>query len=70
MDLVDVWPVFGLRLFTPRLELRVARDDDIPGLAEAAIRGIHDAGAVALRARVDRRAARDAAPRDGPLLLA
>ena len=43
MDLVDVWPVFGLRLFTPRLELRVARDEDIPGLAGAAIRGIHPA---------------------------
>ena len=43
MDLVDVWPVFGLRLFTPRLELRVVRDADIPGLAEAAIRGIHGA---------------------------
>ena len=42
MDLVDAWPLFGLRLFTPRLELRVARDEDIPGLAEAAIRGIHD----------------------------
>jgi RimJ/RimL family protein N-acetyltransferase len=44
MDLVDVWPLFGLRLFTPRLELRVARDEDIPSLAEAAIRGIHDPG--------------------------
>jgi len=43
MDLVDVWPVFGLRLITPRLELRVARDDDLAALAEAAIRGIHDA---------------------------
>ena len=42
MDLVDVWPVFGLRLITPRLELRIARDDDLPALAEAAIRGIHD----------------------------
>ena len=41
MDLVDVWPLFGLRLITPRLELRPVRDDDLPGLAEAALRGIH-----------------------------
>ncbi|WP_430644864.1 GNAT family N-acetyltransferase [Agromyces sp. GXS1127] len=42
MDLVDVWPIFGLTLRTPRLELRLVRDGDLPGLAEAAIRGIHD----------------------------
>ncbi|MRX43403.1 GNAT family N-acetyltransferase [Agromyces kandeliae] len=42
MDLVDVWPLFGLTLRTPRLELRPVRDDDLAGLAEAAIRGIHD----------------------------
>jgi RimJ/RimL family protein N-acetyltransferase len=42
MHLVDVWPLFGLTLRTPRLELRLVRDDDIPGLADAAIRGIHD----------------------------
>ncbi|GAA2038223.1 GNAT family N-acetyltransferase [Agromyces tropicus] len=42
MDLVDVWPLFGLSLRTPRLELRLVRDDDLPGLAEAALRGIHD----------------------------
>ncbi|WP_438854624.1 GNAT family N-acetyltransferase [Agromyces sp. M3QZ16-3] len=42
MDLVDAWPLFGLTLRTPRLELRLVRDDDIASLAEAAIRGIHD----------------------------
>lgn len=42
MDLVDVWPLFRLTLRTPRLELRVLRDDDLPGLVEAARAGIHD----------------------------
>ena len=42
MKLTDVWPLFKLRLITPRLELRVARDEDFPGLAEAALAGIHD----------------------------
>jgi len=42
MDLVDVWPLFRLRLSTPRLELRLLRDDDLPGLVEAARAGIHD----------------------------
>ncbi|GAA1055337.1 N-acetyltransferase [Agromyces luteolus] len=42
MDLVDVWPLFGLTLRTPRLELRLVRDDDLAGLADAALSGIHD----------------------------
>ncbi|RXZ44694.1 GNAT family N-acetyltransferase [Agromyces binzhouensis] len=42
MDLVDVWPLFGLTLRTPRLELRLVRDADIAALADAAVRGIHD----------------------------
>ncbi|WP_353829156.1 GNAT family N-acetyltransferase [Agromyces sp. SYSU T0242] len=42
MDLVDAWPLFGLTLRTPRLELRPVRDDDLAALADAAIRGIHD----------------------------
>ena len=42
MDLVDVWPLFRLCLRTPRLELRVLRDDDLPGLVEAARAGIHN----------------------------
>ena len=43
MLITDVWPLFGLRLTTPRLELRVIRDDDLPGLVDAAVAGIHDA---------------------------
>lgn len=43
MELEDVWPLFRLRLRTPRLELRVARDEDLGPLAEAALAGIHDA---------------------------
>lgn len=43
MDLLDVWPVFRLRLRTPRLELRPVRDADLPGLARAALDGVHDA---------------------------
>ena len=42
MDLEDVWPLFRLRLRTPRLELRLARDDDLGDLAESALAGIHD----------------------------
>src|SRR5215207_8411705 len=42
MDLADVWPLFGLRLITPRLELRVARDEDLAGLSTAAVDGIHE----------------------------
>ncbi|WP_127793969.1 GNAT family N-acetyltransferase [Agromyces sp. LHK192] len=42
MELVDVWPFADLSLRTPRLELRPVRDDDIAGLVEAALRGIHD----------------------------
>jgi RimJ/RimL family protein N-acetyltransferase len=42
MDLLDAWPLFGLRLRTPRLELRPVRDEDVPGLVDAALAGIHD----------------------------
>lgn len=49
MDLVDVWPLFGLRLLTPRLELRPVRDEDLPGLIEAALAGIHDPAVMPFR---------------------
>jgi len=39
--LVEVWPLFGLRLHTPRLLLRPVLDDDLPGLVDAALAGIH-----------------------------
>lgn len=43
---VDHWPLFGLRLRTPRLELRVLRDDDLAALIEVARSGIHDPDAM------------------------
>jgi RimJ/RimL family protein N-acetyltransferase len=38
-----VWPLFALRLSTPRLELRVVRDEDLPGLVDAVLAGVQDA---------------------------
>ncbi len=43
-SLIDVWPLFGLRLVTPRLELRPIQDQDIPAGVAAAQSGIHEAG--------------------------
>ena len=43
VSITDVWPLFGLQLSTPRLVLRVVRDEDFPGLISAALAGIHDA---------------------------
>ena len=42
MDLEDLWPLFGLEIVTPRLSLRPIRDADLPGLAQAALDGVHD----------------------------
>ena len=43
MSRVDHWPLFGLRVRTPRLELRYPSDDDIGELAQRSITdGIHD----------------------------
>jgi RimJ/RimL family protein N-acetyltransferase len=36
------WPLAGLRLTTPRLELRVPTDQDLTDLADLAAGGIHD----------------------------
>ena len=36
------WPLAGLRLTTPRLELRVPSDDDLVDLADVAAAGVHD----------------------------
>jgi RimJ/RimL family protein N-acetyltransferase len=38
------WPLYGLRITTPRLELRVPDDEDLVELFEAARAGIHPAG--------------------------
>lgn len=40
--MVSSWPIDHLRLRTPRLELRVYAERDIPALIEAAKSGIHD----------------------------
>src|SRR5215212_9269235 len=37
------WPFFGLRITTPRLELRIPDDEDLSALFEAALAGIHPA---------------------------
>jgi len=36
------WPLFELRIVTPRLELRPPSDEDLAALADAAAQGIHD----------------------------
>ncbi|MET7337212.1 GNAT family N-acetyltransferase [Nonomuraea sp. NPDC005650] len=38
------WPVLGLRLTTPRLELRMPSLEDLDELAERALEGVHDPG--------------------------
>lgn len=38
----DHWPLFGLRIRTPRLELRYPDDELIAALADLAAQGIHD----------------------------
>ncbi|HYS40913.1 MAG TPA: GNAT family N-acetyltransferase [Pseudonocardiaceae bacterium] len=40
--LVDHFPLVGLRLVTPRLELRLPNPDELAELAELAVSGIHD----------------------------
>jgi RimJ/RimL family protein N-acetyltransferase len=40
--IADHWPLFGLRLRTPRLELRVPDLDDLAQLAAVAAAGVHD----------------------------
>ena len=42
--LSSIWPLFDLKLATPRLELRPITDRDIPAAVAAARSGIHDAG--------------------------
>ncbi|WP_062216368.1 GNAT family N-acetyltransferase [Streptomyces sp. NBRC 109706] len=40
--LLDHWPLAGLRLRTPRLELRLPDPEELAGLAELAADGVHD----------------------------
>lgn len=42
MDLRELWPLFGLRLRTPRLELAPMTDPDLAELAALAAAGVHD----------------------------
>lgn len=42
MNLLSYWPVAGVRLRTPRLELRVPGMDDLGELARLAAEGVHD----------------------------
>jgi RimJ/RimL family protein N-acetyltransferase len=44
MGLVDHWPLFGLRVRTPRMEVRVPDDELACRSAELALDGIHDPG--------------------------
>jgi RimJ/RimL family protein N-acetyltransferase len=40
--IADIWPLFGLRLRTPRLELRVPDLEDLAALGKQAADGVHD----------------------------
>lgn len=42
MTLTDVWPLFNLHISSPRLTMRIVRDEDLAGIVEAALAGIHD----------------------------
>ena len=42
--LAEYWPVFGLRLATPRLVLTPLQDDDLLETLDLILSGIHDAG--------------------------
>ena len=41
---IDHWPLFGLRVETPRVELRYPDDEVAAALAEIAVQGIHPPG--------------------------
>ena len=38
----SIWPFFGLRIRTPRLELRYPSDGDLLAVAALAAEGIHE----------------------------
>lgn len=42
--LIDHWPLLGLRLTTPDLELRLPTGEELASLAEVAAAGVHDPG--------------------------
>lgn len=42
LSLADAWPLFGLRIRTERIELRLPTDDELLELLALALEGIHD----------------------------
>jgi RimJ/RimL family protein N-acetyltransferase len=42
--LADLWPQYGLTICTPRLELRLPRDEELAALAQLAANGVHRPG--------------------------
>jgi hypothetical protein len=42
--LADLWPPCGLAISTPRLELRLPREEELAALAHLAGRGVHRPG--------------------------
>ena len=42
--LADLWPLYGLTIATPRLSLRLPREEELAALAEVAGAGVHPAG--------------------------
>jgi RimJ/RimL family protein N-acetyltransferase len=41
--LIDLWPQYGLTVFTPRLELRLPHEEELAALADLAGEGVHRA---------------------------
>src|SRR6266851_4003442 len=44
--LIDHWPLLGLRLITPRLELRLPSDEELSELADLAAESMHEPGSM------------------------
>jgi RimJ/RimL family protein N-acetyltransferase len=44
MELSEIWPPYQVKITAGDLELRVIRDEDLPGLVELVLDGVHDPG--------------------------
>ncbi len=53
MPLIDCWPLVGLRIASPALELRVPEDAGLAVLCELAAAGIHPPDAIAVLGLMD-----------------
>jgi hypothetical protein len=42
--LADLWPQYALTIVTPRLQLRLPREEELAGLADVAGQGVHPRG--------------------------